>query len=626
MSIHIKKNQALAFGPGGPDGLPCNCGGNYCQPVQTNDTLHLQGTVTEEGANLCLLQNWNYEAGWFTANGKIYGKIAPLDTAQAISNRLGLQGGQQYSVYIDANTLAVQSYVAYGDVEFNGAHVIAFPGAAPDAALYNPGDKLYITGTAYNNGIYTVVSAAFVSGTVVITTLELNTAEGPVVATLIKAGDYSPLPDDGYRFKLNGNYLPLPVVAPDESGAATSAAYLLHWNVAIDTVVDDYLRIESTNPELLIIINAISIKRLSRVGVAVYQGHEVYMQLDNPTGLITYYPEHSFISNVSGTANLTPKPVLFNATINFATFAGTVVGCSQLAFYNSAYMANQVLNGSFDEALNHWQAGSYWSFADGKAVYNPPLPDAYAAGMLTQTVVVPGGGVYQLGFTVSGVATIFNAAQVWYRINGGDLIPVGYYFNGSFTAAIDLTAYAGAVNLTLAFGEYNPSAFALDSVSLVRLTPDTDNLSNCIEVRAQHDCTLLFNAQNNDNAFGFDYAGGFQHTLRIKAKMDVTAYPEETDTPYIFSNNNRVLLFARRDKEYTIFTADAPVHIHDCLTHLRLHDTFRIGTIATTTQTNLVEYIKESAYELNRRKTSALKQAIFTVREKQGLASNFGCG
>jgi hypothetical protein len=39
-----------------------------------------------------------------------------------------------------------------------------------------------------------------------------------------------------------------------------------------------------------------------------------------------------------------------------------------------------------------------------------------------------------------------------------------------------------------------------------------------------------------------------------------------------------------------------------------------------------VEYIKESAYELNRRKTSALKQAIFTVREKQGLASNFGCG
>ena len=81
-------------------------------------------------------------------------------------------------------------------------------------------------------------------------------------------------------------------------------------------------------------------------------------------------------------------------------------------------------------------------------------------------------------------------------------------------------------------------------------------------------------------------------------------------------------MFARRDKEYTLFIGDAPVHIHDLLSIMRLHDTFAIGTNIFT---DLVPYTKESGYELNRRKSSKLKQATFTVRETQGLASNFPC-
>ena len=81
-------------------------------------------------------------------------------------------------------------------------------------------------------------------------------------------------------------------------------------------------------------------------------------------------------------------------------------------------------------------------------------------------------------------------------------------------------------------------------------------------------------------------------------------------------------MFARRDKEYTLFIGDAPNHIHDLLSIMRLHDTFSIGTNIFT---DLVAYTKESGYELNRRKTSNLKQATFTVRETQGLASNFPC-
>lgn len=149
---------------------------------------------------------------------------------------------------------------------------------------------------------------------------------------------------------------------------------------------------------------------------------------------------------------------------------------------------------------------------------------------------------------------------------------------------------------------------------------DMAHLTPCLDLRSTHDCTILCTATNNDGAFGFLYpfmSGGvtqtFIHSLRVKAKMDVTSYPEESET-YIFSDNSEALLFGRTQKEHSIFLSDAPVYIHDCLRHMRLHDLFKIDG---------AEYVKDGAYELNRRKTSSLKQATFTVREAEGIASNY---
>ena len=626
MSIQIKPNQALAFGPEGPANLPCNCGGSYCQPVQEDDIIFLQGTISEEGSELSVLSDFTYQPGWFAAAGKIYGKPAPLQNTQAISNQLNLQSGNRYSVYIDATTIKAESYVEYGDVEFNGAHLLVFPGDSSFASLYHPGDTIYITGTVHNNGIYTVASCSLVSGSVIITTNELNTTEGPTTATIIKPGQHTPEANEGFRFKFNGSYLELPVNAPDTTGQATSTSYLLHWYVQAGTITDDHLRIESSTPEQIIIINHIGIRRMSRVGIAVYEGNNIFLQADNPTGVVTYFAQNTFVNNEQGFANITYYPIPWTAVINFATFTGRVYGCSRFAFYDSSYMTNLLKNGSFTTGLNDWVPGNYWTWDSGKALYDSPNTAGYLGDTLRQNVTIPGGGIYRLTFTIADIPWIFDAAAVWYRINGQNMMQTGVYWNGTFTADIDLTAYADDVDLRIEFGEQSQViVYHLTNVSLVRLTPDKNNVSNCIDTQAHHPCTLLFNAYNYDNAFGFNYTNPnptMQHFLRVYAKMDVTAYPEETETPYIFSNNNRVLMFARRDKEYTIFIGDAPVHIHDCLSHMRLHDDFKIGT---GVYTGLQFYVKESTYELNRRKTSSLKQATFTVREKQGIASNFPC-
>lgn len=497
MAVIIKDNQALEFTNPSADPTAidiCGCGGNYCQPVQTNDIINIQGETTQfNTTNLSVLSGWTFGTGWSNFSGVIVGDGVPTDTTQAVSNVLGLGTNRIYDIFINATTKKVQQFS--GTVQFYSPSTISFD---DDYYSLQAGDTVTVSGGSGNDGTYTVVSATSGSGATFIFVAETTITNELWPTTVVDMPTaYNPEPNKGYRFKFNGSYLELPVVSPDTTGDFTSQAYLLRYTVTTGgTITDDRIRIECSDPDIIVEINSIIIRLVSRVGIAVYKDGSLFYSAFNPTTIITYYPvDMRYVSNRSGLAQLAFVPVLWNASINFSTFSGVVIGCSQLSFYDST----------------------------------------------------------------------------------------------------------------------NTGA-----------TPGTENVSNCIDIKETHPCTLMFNASNDDNAFGFDYTTGtgFQHFLRVYSKIDVTGYPEEVETPYIFSNNNRVLMFARRDKEYTLFIGDAPVHIHDLLSIMRLHDTFAIGTNIFT---DLVPYTKESGYELNRRKSSKLKQATFTVRETQGLASNFPC-
>lgn len=497
MAVTIKQNQALAFTAYDAAATALNiCSGadDYCQPVQTDDWIYIQGTIGENSTtNLSVLAGWAFGTGWSNVSGVITGDGVPNDTTQAASNDLGLLPNTRYSIYIDATTLINQQYI--GPATFL-AETMINPNSIyipTTGYVLNPGDTFTVTGSASNNGTFTVVSTVISTG-IAIVVEEAVVNETPASVTITMPDTYLPTPNEGYRIKLNGAYLDLPIVAPDTTGDFTSQAYLLRYIYSSASIIDDKIRIECSDPDIIVKINSVIIRNMSRVGAALYKDGGFVVSSDVPSG-ITYYPVDTYISNVSGTENLDFVPLLWNYKIIIATlFGGGLDGCYQISLYDS-------------------------------------------------------------------------------------------------------------------FGEVDDPKTAV---------------SNCFEVKETQPCTLLFNADNDDNAFGFDYVTDtqFQHFLRVYSKMDITGYPEEADGPYIFSNNSRVLMFARRDREFSLFIGDAPNHIHDLLSIMRLHDTFAVGT---TIFFDLVEYVKESGYDLGRRKSSTLKQATFTVLEKQGLASNFPC-
>lgn len=633
MAITIKPNQALAFTAINTttalDG--CGCNTEYCQPVQSTDIINLQGTVNRTGNNLVGDSNtWGYEEGWnfniLSAQPMAIGYNITNPTSKLTTNSLGLKPNRLYEFYFDIRTKAVlktSTTTFFDDNRLTIAYV-NFQLAA--------GDKFTITGTGYNDGTFTVVSTTyFTTGT---TGTEIVVAE-PTVAELTSlniihtSGNfYQPLPNEGYRIKINGSYVALPVNNPDTQNQRTSQSYQLRYFFEFNSIASDVITIECTTPLQEIYVNEISVFEISRVGTAIYKGDEWIAQYDNPAGL-HYVIENDYALNPQHTEQLPFKPVLWSYIIEVNQLFDGLTGCYRLSLFDNTLVGyNYIKNGTFSNGFSNWSASNYWSASGGTAAYSPPVAINYTGGKLSQTIQLTGGTKYYLNFSITGTSNFLPAVRVSVRINGGAAVTLGDYYIGLFSVGlINLNAYSGLVTVEVIFSEANPHIdFAIDTVVVIPMHPDRNNLSNCINVQPTHDCTLMFNAYNYDNAFGFTYTNTspvMQHFLRVKAKMDVTAYPEETETPYIFSNNNRVLMFARRDKEYTVFITDAPDHIHDCLSHMRLHDEFKIGT---GIYTGLQFYVKESAYELNRRKTSSLKQATFTVREKQGIAGNFPCG
>ena len=169
--------------------------------------------------------------------------------------------------------------------------------------------------------------------------------------------------------------------------------------------------------------------------------------------------------------------------------------------------------------------------------------------------------------------------------------------------------------ITLNFYENTPEEdFKIDTV-VIQLADKVGQETDCLDIKASHDCTILMQANNDDNAFGFDYSLSYTHYLRVKGKIDLSGYPEEVED-FRFSDNSRSLLYSQSEKEYQVIIADAPERIHDCIRQMRLNDTFLIDSS---------EYVRSGDYELRTRKSSDLMQATFSVKDKDGIASNYSC-
>lgn len=528
MALSIKANQAIGF----VDDRDCNCGGVYCQPVQTDDTFMVQGSVTVS-TNSDKVYNddfdsatgWDLEGAWAISGGKLVGtNITPGDKAQTDITvyALELQAGRTYRI---------------------------------DTQV-------------------TVVSAG-----------SAGAGEGWIIA-------------------INDEFLPLPSTT---LGDGYNQSLTASWYYTPTSITSDVLYFTVNEGTIDIEVEYVHVYEVSSVGVQFIDGSGAVAEDYPDAAFVDYYP----IDSVPGF----PIPVLMEATLDFSTLAA--VGCYDLLFYDSLLSeVNRVKNGDFDIGLIWWTAGDNWSWdATEKAHYQP---DFVTAGQLSQSVNLIGGVQYLLQFTLTFLG-LGNEMRVFVDTGSGSVLLGTFSGNGQKEVFIDLTAFSGITTITIYFaGGIVEHEYMLDGVSILANEPAGALTSNCINLKDTHDCTLLFEASNSDDAFGFDYTNGnFTQKLRVKAKMDVIGYPEEKEE-YRFSNNTRAILFAQSESEYDIKIGDAPEYIHRALSLFRLHDSFIIGS-------GNDRYIASSDYDLRGRKTSKLKQAVFNVKDRTGLASNYSC-
>lgn len=416
--------------------------------------------------------------------------------------------------------------------------------------------------------------------------------------------------DEGWWIKINNQFLKLPNTT---LGSGTSASLETSLLYIPSSVTTDIPTIGVNNLSIRFNVDYLYVEQFSIPSVLLRKNG-----VDGtPGGDVTFYPS----------TNSDIEYCTFHIDVDFSELSGGVNGCYTVKVCDSLWETvnigtvyitgiNHVTDGDF-EAGTAWSYGTNWARVAAMVGYKAQLTAGGSSGELTQQVTLCGGIKYQLQFTLSGTAGLI--LQCAARI--GTTALGNFTGAGVQTAYIDLTDLTGPQTLTLGFSKgvasQNGDVIEIDDVSLtardIEYQEDICFESVCINLQTAHDCTLLLGADNNDAAFGFDYSNGFDHSLRIKAKKDVTGYPEQAET-YNYSNNDNDILYANTEKELTVFIADAPDYIHDCIRHLRLHDTFTIdGT----------EYIKTGGYELNRRKSSDHKQSTFTVKEKTGITPNY---
>jgi len=406
-------------------------------------------------------------------------------------------------------------------------------------------------------------------------------------------------PGTGWFIKINGDKL------PPENGTGTNKSQTVVWYYQTNSPSNDTISIGSSDNTIDFEISDITVTEMSMPAFAFINSAGTAVETFENPDFLTYYSADDY----TGVSN----SVLWNAIFDFSTL-GIDSGCYQLKIYDYTLVLNRIRNGAFATDLNWWTAGIHWEWASNHAYYNET--DA-SKGELSQCVQLVGGLSYTVQFSY-GAMSPSEYGYCKYTINGGaDVTGTTFNFAGTKSFTVDLNGYSGNVTVCIKFGTIGAGYdMFIDSVNITANKDDNRLISNCIDLRSEHACTLLLKAYNNDNAFNFNYTDtGYILFARLKAKMVVSGYPEEREE-YRFSNNTRKVLYASVEKEYQVNMTDHPEHIHDAVSIMRNHDVFQIDGI---------DYVASGEYEYKGRKTSTLAQASFSVKEKTGLSNNYNC-
>lgn len=124
-------------------------------------------------------------------------------------------------------------------------------------------------------------------------------------------------------------------------------------------------------------------------------------------------------------------------------------------------------------------------------------------------------------------------------------------------------------------GEIAPGCY------MVKIATDCNDdaiyLSNCINIREAHECSLLLKYRNSNNAFGYDYSdANFFNYLRVVGMIRNTIYPGE-DSEFLKSDNTNELVNAQVSEQHVVSINDVPQYIHRAIAIAVRHREFYIN-------------------------------------------------
>lgn len=424
---------------------------------------------------------------------------------------------------------------------------------------------------------------------------------------------------EGWYVVINSDFLQMPDSIPLGSGYNQSLN--ASWIYSPTVVGTDIVYFDTDENTIDFDVEYIRVYELSEVGVEVLSSGTVTDTITTFTGdnfLNYYFNGTLFMENgtLAGETNLllesvTDVSAMWELYIDTWSSITSETGCLTARFFDVVFLENRIRNGEFLTGdFTYWTAGVGWTIVGGEACYS-------SGGGITSLSQIPkllGGVIYTFTFNLSG-ASGGESVVVTYQINGGAPITASQVFNlfsidlsGEATELLDVT-----INVQV---NASTTTLCVDELQLTANQGDDLNETNCINIQTEHPCTILLYAINLDNAFGLDYtSGSLQHWLRVNGKIKYLGYPEDVEV-FKFSDNSNQLMFASSEKEFEVIIGDAPEQIHDCISILRLHDIFEIDGL---------EYVRSGTYDINRRRSSDNSQAIFTVKEQEGVSSNYRC-
>jgi hypothetical protein len=141
-----------------------------------------------------------------------------------------------------------------------------------------------------------------------------------------------------------------------------------------------------------------------------------------------------------------------------------------------------------------------------------------------------------------------------------------------------------------------------------------DYVSDCINLKLAHDCTILLSWTNDEDAYGFNYSDlAFTQNLRVKAKKWHPSYTKEKN---VFKDNagNRYILKSETSKEEILTISEMPQYLHDALAIGLEHDDFYIDSVKYTNE--------ETEYSPKWRNSSQLAPSEVVVIKDQLLKNN----